>query len=322
MKVINYKPEHQKHFERLNKARLNKYFEVEPLDEQLLSQPKEYILKSGGHILFVEHQGQIVGTVALIFIQQGVYELAKMAVDEVFQGIGAGKLLCSAAIEQAKNLNAEKLILFTNSKLKTAINIYHKFDFKDIPLNEQQFKRADTKMELLIKSETSNKWFDRKFDFNFGMDKYDNLFYRLQQTPVLFNQVLSILPEDVQILKPNEKWSIKENIGHLVVLEPLWRMRFKDIKEQKHEMSPADLDNRLTDEMSFNKHLLQGLLKTFSNERKKSLEFLKTLEQNDFTKTSIHPRLKQPMRIIDMMFFVAEHDQHHLNTMLNIINES
>ena len=104
----------------------------------------------GGHILFIEHQGKIIGTVALIYVKQGVYELAKMAVDEAFQGLGAGKILCSSAIEEAKKLNAEKLILFTNSKLKTAIHIYHKFGFKNVPLDEQQFKRANIKMELLF----------------------------------------------------------------------------------------------------------------------------------------------------------------------------
>lgn len=320
MKIVKYKAEYQKHFEHLNKAWLNKYFEVEPLDEKLLFHPEETILKNGGHILFAEHQGQIIGTVALIFINQGVYELAKMAVDEAFQGIGAGKFLCRSAIEEAKKLNTEKLILFTNSKLKTAINIYHKYGFKDIPLDEQQFKRADTKMELILKTATTKKWFDRKFDFNFGMEQYDNLLERLQQAPILFDQILSRLPENVQILKLNEKWSIKENIGHLIVLEPLWRIRFQDIKEKKFEMSPADLGNTLTNEMNFNRNLLQGLLKTFSVERNKTLGFLKTLEQIDFSKTSIHPRLQQPMRIIDLMYFVAEHDQHHLEAILNILN--
>ena len=152
MKVIRYTPENQKHFERLNKAWLNKFFEVEPLDKTLLSQPEEFILRKGGYIFFVEHEGQIIGTVALIFIKQGVYELAKMAVDEAFQGLGAGKFLCSSAIEEAKKLNAEKLILFTNSKLQTAISIYHKLGFKDVPLDDQQFKRANVKMELVLKT--------------------------------------------------------------------------------------------------------------------------------------------------------------------------
>lgn len=151
MRIVNYTKENQNHFERLNKAWLNKFFEVEPLDESLLSQPEKFILNKGGHIFFVEYKGEIIGTVALIFVKQGVYELAKMAVDEVFQGLGAGKFLCSSAIEKAKKLNAEKLILFTNSKLQPAINIYRKLGFVAIPLDEQQFKRANIKMELCLK---------------------------------------------------------------------------------------------------------------------------------------------------------------------------
>lgn len=317
MKVVKYKTEFQKHFERLNKAWLNKYFEVEPLDEKLLSQPEESILKNGGHILFVEHQGQIIGTVALIFVKQGVYELAKMAVDEAFQGIGAGKFLCSSAIEEAKKLNAEKLILFTNSKLKTAINIYHKFGFKDVPINEQQFKRANIKMELLL---NPKKWFDRKFDFNFGMELYDTLLERLQSAPNMFSQISQMLPKEVQVFKTENKWTIKENIGHLTLLEPLWRIRFEEIKNGSSKISPADLSNRATDEMNFNKFSLQELINVFTNQRTKAIKFLSSLQQSDFTKTSIHPRLQQPMRIVDMMYFVAEHDQHHLEAILNIIN--
>ena len=175
-----------------------------------------------------------------------------------------------------------------------------------------------------MKPEQQNevKWFDRKFDFSFGMDKYAHLLYRLEQAPILFNQNLSTLSEEVQILKPNGKWSIKENIGHLAVLEPLWRTRIQEIKEGKIEMSPADLNNTLTNETGFNRNPLDELLMTFSVERNKTIEILKNLEQIDFSKKSIHPRLQQPMRIVDTMYFVAEHDQHHLDVMLNIINES
>jgi uncharacterized damage-inducible protein DinB len=166
------------------------------------------------------------------------------------------------------------------------------------------------------------KWFDRKFDLSFGMDKYPQLLYRLEQAPIQFSQILSTLPEEVQILKPNGKWSIKENIGHLTVLEPLWQTRFQEIKEGKFEMSPADLKNTLTNQMGFNSHPLAELLQMFSVERNKTIGLLGKLEQSDFSKTSIHPRLQQPMRIVDMMYFVAEHDQHHLDVMLNIISES
>src|SRR5690606_10552892 len=138
MRIVKYIPEYQKHFGQLNRAWVEKYFEIEPMDEALLSNPEDTILKKGGKIFFVEYQNQIIGTVALIFVSNGVYEMAKMAVDEAFQGIGAGKFLCKTAIEEAKKINADKLILFTNSRLKPAIGIYHKFGFKDVLLNGQE----------------------------------------------------------------------------------------------------------------------------------------------------------------------------------------
>lgn len=150
MKIIYYKKEHQYDFERLNKEWMSKYFDLEPLDIQLLSNPEEFILKDGGTILFAEYQGHIIGTVALVVVNQNVYELAKMTVDEAYHGLGAGKFLCRSAIEEAKKRNAEKVILYTNSRLETAINIYRKFGFKNIPVDGQPFKRANIKMELIL----------------------------------------------------------------------------------------------------------------------------------------------------------------------------
>ncbi|WP_423147861.1 GNAT family N-acetyltransferase [Rubrolithibacter danxiaensis] len=151
MNIIQYKPEYQPHFERLNKAWLNKYFQVEPIDEWVLANPDEAILKEGGIILFAEYNKQIIGTAALKFVQPGTYELTKMAVNEAFQGLGAGKLLCSAAVNEAKTtLKAERVILYSQTVLKPAIGIYRKLGFTEIPLEKGVYKRADIKMELQL----------------------------------------------------------------------------------------------------------------------------------------------------------------------------
>jgi ribosomal protein S18 acetylase RimI-like enzyme len=147
--ILPYNPEYNIHFEKLNKAWLEEYFEVEPIDAYVLSNPQEAILKDGGSILFAELNGAIIGTVALKFIEPGIYELTKMAVDKAFQGIGAGKLLCIAAIEEAKKLGATELILYSQSSLKAAIGIYYKLGFEPIPLDEK-YKRADIKMQLIL----------------------------------------------------------------------------------------------------------------------------------------------------------------------------
>jgi GNAT superfamily N-acetyltransferase len=147
--ILSHKPEYNIHFERLNKAWLEEYFEVEPLDAYVLSNPEEAILKDGGSILFAAWNEKIIGTVALKYISPGIYELTKMAVEKAFQGIGAGKLLCMAAIEKARALNASELILYSQSSLKAAVGIYYKLGFNPVPV-DSKYKRADIKMLLTL----------------------------------------------------------------------------------------------------------------------------------------------------------------------------
>jgi ribosomal protein S18 acetylase RimI-like enzyme len=147
--ILPHKPEYNIHFEQLNKAWLEEYFEVEPIDAYVLSNPEEAILKDGGSILFAALDEKIIGTVALKYISPGIYELTKMAVDKAFQGIGAGKLLCTAAIEKARELHASELILYSQSSLKAAVGIYYKLGFNSIPV-DSRYKRADIKMRLAL----------------------------------------------------------------------------------------------------------------------------------------------------------------------------
>ena len=148
--LVDYRPEYSQYFEIFNKAWLEEYFVVEPLDKYVLENPEEAIIKAGGRIYFAEHEGKIVGTVALRVAGPGVLELTKMAVDKKSQGIGAGKMLCREAIIKAREMGAHTLILYTQSKLLAAIGIYHSLGFKDIPIGEGIYKRADIKMELLL----------------------------------------------------------------------------------------------------------------------------------------------------------------------------
>jgi len=150
MNLIEYQPGYQHHFDRLNRAWITRFFEMEAEDEAMLLHPQEHILDKGGRILFAQHEGNFIGTIALIPMEEGVFELAKMAVDESFQGLGAGKFLCSAALEEARRRGARKVILFTNSGLATALHIYHRFGFRAVPTEGSLYRRADTKMEVLL----------------------------------------------------------------------------------------------------------------------------------------------------------------------------
>lgn len=84
-------------------------------------------------------------------------------------------------------------------------------------------------------------------------------------------------------------------------------------------MSSADLNNFATDQASFNKYPLNNLTKSLVHERDQTIALLQNMNEEDFLKTSIHPRLNRPMSILELMHFVSEHDTNHMRSMLFII---
>ncbi len=151
MKIIDYKEEYRGPFKELNIQWISQNFQVEEVDYNVLNDPEQYILKDGGCILLVEENGEIIGTAALMNEGHNIFELTKMTVDERFRGRSMGYQLGLAVLEKAKQLQAKKVILFSNKVHNgNAINLYHKLGFKEIPLGQSVFVRADIKMEILI----------------------------------------------------------------------------------------------------------------------------------------------------------------------------
>jgi GNAT superfamily N-acetyltransferase len=150
-KIVPYQPLYQEIFGKLNRAWLEKYFWVEPLDEQVLSDPDTHILAPGGAILVALENQLPIGVVALKYSGNAVFEMTKMAVEEGHQGKGYGKLLCLVAINKALEMKADRLILYSNTSLKTAIGIYKKLGWVEIPQTEQLYARSDIKMEYPLK---------------------------------------------------------------------------------------------------------------------------------------------------------------------------
>ncbi len=148
--IIEYEPKYAGNFKALNIAWLEKYFVVEPIDEVMLADPGEYIISKGGHIYFAQLEKEIVGTFALLKIDKTQYELAKMAVDENHQGKKIGNYIMEFALTKARELNASKLSLFSNTKLGPAIHLYEKYGFKEIPLIGAEYLRSNIKMELVL----------------------------------------------------------------------------------------------------------------------------------------------------------------------------
>lgn len=148
IQIVDYKPEHQPYFEQFNKAWIEKYFWLEDLDRYVLENPDEAIIQPGGAILMAVYEGAVAGTVALKKVNEDIYEFTKMAVDESFRRKGIAEALSYAAFEKARRLGGKKVILYSQTGLEAAILLYRKLGFKEVPLGDVLYKRANIKMEI------------------------------------------------------------------------------------------------------------------------------------------------------------------------------
>ncbi|MCB0636505.1 MAG: DinB family protein [Lewinella sp.] len=155
-------------------------------------------------------------------------------------------------------------------------------------------------------------WFERTFDFSYEQNIFPAVLERLADTPIRLEAKVQGLAPVVLDAKPDGKWSIKEHIGHLIDLEPIWQGRLEDILTGQAYLRTADLDNRQTDRAQHNHSDLTDLLDRFRAVRQKTLQLLAPLDDTAIYRTALHPRLHQPMRTMDLFLFVAEHDDHHL----------
>lgn len=146
VEIIPFEPRYREDFKRLNVAWLEKFFRVESIDEEVLSNPEARILAPGGRILFARVDGGIAGTCALM-PEGDRFELTKMAVDERFQGLGLGRKLIEAVIAEFKRLGGRELFLESNSALKPAITLYETSGFQHTPRpGASHYERADVYM--------------------------------------------------------------------------------------------------------------------------------------------------------------------------------
>jgi DNA-binding MarR family transcriptional regulator/GNAT superfamily N-acetyltransferase len=148
--IIDYTPQYADDFRRLNHEWITKYFKLEAADNAALDNPQSYILDKGGRIFVAKYKNEAVGVVALLKMQDGGYELGKMAVSPLAQGKNIGYLLGKHAIENAKQLNATRVFLESNTILKPAISLYNKLGFKKIIGGQSPYERANIQMELIL----------------------------------------------------------------------------------------------------------------------------------------------------------------------------
>jgi putative acetyltransferase len=148
--IIDYDDKYIGDFQRLNLEWLEKYDLVESHDLEILNHPRENIINQEGFLFLLLEDNGIVGSAGIFKISDKEYELIKMAVAPEHRGKKFGNMLLEKCIAKAKEVRAEKLILFSNSHLQTAINLYKKFGFQHVAVVDAPFETADIKMELKL----------------------------------------------------------------------------------------------------------------------------------------------------------------------------
>lgn len=157
VRVVDYQPRHWEHFVTLNLDWITRYFELEDADREVFDDPEAAIIAPGGSIVMAETDEEVLGTCALIRLDDDVYELAKMAVKPSAQGLGIGYLLGDAVVERARRAGAKRVELLSNTKLLPALGLYRKLGFREAPLDSAGYRRADIRMVLDLKQPAASE---------------------------------------------------------------------------------------------------------------------------------------------------------------------
>lgn len=163
-------------------------------------------------------------------------------------------------------------------------------------------------------------WKERTFRFDHPVTKWPDLLERVRGTPARIEDRVRGISPDTLIARPEGGgWSIQQNIGHLLDLGFLPRTRIEQILAGEHTLIAADMTNKQTNEADHNARPIADLLAAFRSDRIELVRTLESLSEADWGRSAVHPRLQQPMRIVDIAYFDAEHDDYHLGRIGELI---
>ncbi|HLG94868.1 MAG TPA: GNAT family N-acetyltransferase [Bryobacteraceae bacterium] len=140
-------------FRRLNEEWIERHFAIEPKDEEVLSDPEGKILGRGGKIFLAVIGGQALGCCALVPLEDGEFEIAKMAVTESVRRAGIGRKLLLVAIAAARSMGGTHVWLETNHTMTPAIRLYESVGFRHIAperFKPSLYARSDVQMEFKL----------------------------------------------------------------------------------------------------------------------------------------------------------------------------
>jgi hypothetical protein len=156
------------------------------------------------------------------------------------------------------------------------------------------------------------EWIKRQFTFELPLGMYGNIVERVRGTPARLKDLTRGLLREVLTRRDGDKWSIQEQAGHLLDIGELEMKRLDEFEAGRDTLSAADMTNRQTHEADHNANSIENILSDFRKERMAFVARLDSYDEVFVARTALHPRLKTQIRVIDLAFFIAEHDDHHL----------
>ena len=163
------------------------------------------------------------------------------------------------------------------------------------------------------------KWKKRTFEFGKAPAELNDYLKKLDSTVGRLRNIAASVPESDLEIRVDNKWSVKENIGHLFDLDEIHVQRLDELCKGEDVLSVADDKNLLTESTDHNSEKVRDLLKKLEGSRKVLLERFRAVKDSDLEKTSLHPRLETPMNTVDLAFFISEHDNHHIAKINEVI---
>jgi hypothetical protein len=165
---------------------------------------------------------------------------------------------------------------------------------------------------------TQTNWLDREWEFRFPSGHFPAILERFRGTPARVEDLVQSFPAQILTVRLNNTWSIQEHIGHLLDLGELDDRRLREYLSGVETLSPADMKNEKTYKADHNAQPLHTILKKFRAERAAIVRKLEGLSEEEVARTALHPRLKKKIRLVDWLYFMAEHDDHHIARMTGI----
>lgn len=160
------------------------------------------------------------------------------------------------------------------------------------------------------------RWFERTFQFGLPAGMLPFYLERLRGTAHRMKAKVVGIDDNRLSEKWEGKWSVKQNIGHLAEVDEIALRRIDEMISGAPALSPAVFEPRL----DYNALPVEEVIDFFIANRTKNLLAYHQLSEDELGMSSLHPRLKAMMNPVDLAYFDAEHDDHHLVRINDILH--